>query len=101
MQSEVVNFSGCWRVAGRPGGVMGSPLDASSAQSRPGRRGNTPHKRSSKEPVSQRDLAEMVTQPLASRVNEPGLQILQEIRKVLDSLEISARQTARDLQEGK
>ena len=46
-------------------------------------------------------MAEVVTRPLASRVEKLGLQILKKVRKVLDSVEIIARETARDLQDGK
>jgi hypothetical protein len=62
---------------------------------------NSWQKRRSKRPVSRRNLAEMVTQPLISQVNEVRVQILREIHKVQDSVEIIARQTARDLQDGK
>ena len=52
---------------------------------------NSWHKKLGKRPVSRRDLVEMVIQPLAFQINELGIEILWEIRKVLDSVEIIAR----------
>lgn len=48
--------------------------------------------------ASQRDLIELVLEPLASQVDQTRLQILERLKSIDDAVEIVARQVARQIQ---
>jgi DNA-binding transcriptional ArsR family regulator len=55
------------------------------------------HAKNGQAPVCRCDLAELVLEPLASQVDQVRLQILDKLQDINDSIEIIAREIARQI----